>query len=235
MAIGGTLAILGLLVLLVGIVNLPSSTTHSYSSAAEVSNLAPGAPAWTWVIPAPSVNGGVTVVVNITANNSVDASLLTCVPSAALPPSHSSCYIWGQNSTNPYATLTDVTNLPYLVWITAPGPDAVHFHVSFQVSYVLTTGVPLWQASVIIAAGALLIAFGGIAAFLGFYLKGNPYEAPPPEAPLHPGEAEDAAAAVLPDEESPPPAEPAPSEEPAEEATTETQDPTVWDPRKKGG
>jgi hypothetical protein len=231
--IGGTLIALGLLVLTVGVVNFPSTTPYSNSNADEVTDLGPNAP-WTIEVFAPvasSVSASLTVT--ITANATVTAYIVATQPSSDCPPATTTtprypCVVWGGGpGTQLLAPLQNATQYPYIIWVVDPGPHTVSFHVAYSEGFVLKGGLPLWQATVITAAGAVLTGIGGLATFLGLFLKGNPYTAPrelPPESGPEGSDRD------RPSEESS-------TDEPKKDGSTEgepeaEQDPSVWDPRK---
>jgi hypothetical protein len=223
--VGGVLIVLGLLVLTAGITNLPAATTYTFSPAANVQNRDPGAPPWQFVVSSPvGVTPSPDVTVSVAANATVVAYLITVTPSGC-PSLTGHCVVWSAEGSNPMGSLTNATDYPYAIWVVAPGPSAVHFRVGFQGSYQVATGVSFWEASVIIAAGAILIGIGGVATFLGIFLKGNPY-APKPQPSLE---------GLPPEGTAEPPAEKETTRDPGKEADGTggtVDDPSQWDPRK---
>lgn len=245
---GGGLLVLGLLVVSVGLLDFPQTTGTQASG-----------PLSTFPIPAggfrtqnlsPAVQGvisGGNIEVQYSTSGPVDAYLLrgtgACQSTDYRSPSPSCILQFVGSKASGSLSTGSATSFPYVVDLVDPANVSVNGLGSFSVVSDLTQGIPLWQVMVILAAGGLLSVIGGVAAFLGFYLQGDPYAAgdgpaslPTPE-PLPEGGEEGGAtrdehggvegdrSEAKPSEERArgpvprpaAPAKPAPAQEPAEE------------------
>jgi hypothetical protein len=174
--IGAGLAVLGLLVLVAGVINLPGTDVVDHSSAFALSPL-PGS-SQNEVVPILS-GAGPPLTVTFHSNLPVQVYLATC-PGGPPPPV--TCTV----ARTPYAE----GNGTFLVG----GPLAPGYYLSVSNPYNRTAGVgimvtypldqpaglPAWEATVIILAGSILTGVGALSFFLGTFLRGNPYRPRPP-------------------------------------------------------
>lgn len=78
---------------------------------------------------------------------------------------------------------------PYLVVWNTSSPTPGVWQLSAAETVTTSLALPLWETVVIIAAGAALALVGGVAVFLGLFLRGGVYQGP---APVVSRSAEDA-------------------------------------------
>ena len=82
----------------------------------------------------------------------------------------------------------------YLLKVMNPGDSPFRFSSVVSVNYNPGSPLPVWSLGLILLAGIILLAIGGIAVFLGLFLPGGvyeepeepslgPFEPPPPEPP----------------------------------------------------
>ena len=177
---GGGLVALGLLVVGVGLLNLPQTNTILATQPIDFPLLLRDSN-HTEVLnpPIPALTGG-TITVQAQSNGSLNLYLLSggcSIPNFNDP--NGSCVLEIAYVTPGAApttlTLSPATSFPYVLDVVNRGTTTASVSGSVVIDAKQTTGLSLWEATVIMAAGGLLAAMGAIALFLGLFLGGGVY------------------------------------------------------------
>ena len=174
--IGAGLAILGLLVLVAGIINVPGTSVVDHSSSFVLTPLAGSSQ--NEVVPIVS-GAGSPLTLTFRSDLPVQVYLATCPQGPPPPPN---CTV--ARTPAPLANGTFLVNGPLApdYYLSVANPYNHTASMGILVAYPLDepAGLPAWEATVIILAGAILTGVGALSFFLGSFLRGNPYPPPPP-------------------------------------------------------
>jgi hypothetical protein len=184
--IGAILAVIGLLVIVIALLSFGGavSDTTTLSSSPFVVHTQE------WIVqPIPGRNGsGGPLQVQVAATQPLNVYLSTCPPpSGARPPASCTVASTGEPQSSANLSTPGPLTFPYYVTLENPSPylkSTVLF--SGKYSY-MVGGLPEWESLVLVAGGLILAVGGGLAFFLGIFLRGNPFRPPPGKAPQSPG------------------------------------------------
>ncbi len=169
--IGAGLAVLGLLVLVAGVINVPGTDVIDHSSSFVLSPLAGSSQ--NEIVPVGS-GAGSPLTLSFRSSLPVQVYLATC---AQGPPPPVNCTV--ARTPVPQQNGTFVVGGPLVpaYYLSVSNPYNRTASVGVLVEYPLdqTAGLSAWEATVIILAGALLTGVGALSFFLGTFLRGNPY------------------------------------------------------------
>lgn len=145
---------------------------------------------------------------NLTLNwSSSSPASVSLWPEAACPTGAGLCLrtaplaSWSFNSSGRW-WMTGAINERYFVSVADPGSTVLGFNDTLSENFTgASTGAaaPMWEHTLSLAGGGILLTIGGIALFLGLFLPGNVYRRPPAEPPTFPTEDFEA----IPDPETP--------------------------------
>ncbi len=174
--IGAGLAVLGLLVLVAGVINVPGTEVIDHSSSFVLSPGAGGSQ--NEVVP---ILSGAAPPLTLSFHSSlpVQVYLATC-PQGPPPPVN--CTVERTQIPQTSGTFVVTGALPPTYYLSVSNPYNRSASMGVLISYSLDqqAGLSAWEATVIILAGALLTGVGGLSFFLGTFLRGNPYSPPRP-------------------------------------------------------
>ena len=160
---------------------LPPAPTDMRSSSVSVSDLGANATR-TWVIPEVSANSG-TLALGWNSSGPASVSLWNagpCPSAAALCPAGKPLVNWTGNVTGAWS-MQGKLGSAYLVSVSNFGHAPISVSASLTETYVVPTvsqEVPAW--ALILLGGLVLLAIGGVAAFLGLFLEQGVYRPPRP-------------------------------------------------------
>lgn len=167
--------------LLVSLFFLPPAPTDMRTNAVSVTDLGANATR-TWEIPEASAYSG-TLVLGWNASGPASVALWTAAPcptADALCPSSKPIANWSGNVSGLWSFQGTVGSA-YLLSVSNFGHAPVSFSGSLTETYVVPTvsqEVPAW--ALILLGGLVLLAIGGVAAFLGLFLERGVFR--PPDA-----------------------------------------------------
>lgn len=177
---GGGLLALGLLVVGVGLLNLPQTNTTTATQPIDFPLLLANSN-HTEVLnpPIPALSGG-TITATIQSNGSLNVYLLSGGCSVMdLNHPNGSCVLKfttvapGASPTT--LVLSPATTFPYVLDVVDRGTTTAGVSGALVIDAKQTVGLSIWEATVIMAAGALLASMGALSLFLGFFLGGGVY------------------------------------------------------------
>ena len=177
------LLIVGIVIAVVGaavlssIFFLPSATTETRLGSVYVPQLGPGQ-SYTSLVEGTNVSSG-TLIVGWTATDNVSVQVYRTAPCSAPigvcatgPP----VVRWASNVSGHWST-TEALSFPMIFAVTDPGQVMISLQgIVFETYQV--GGVPTWAVLALIAGGGVLVGIGGLAVFLGLFLRGGIYPRP---------------------------------------------------------
>jgi len=153
-----------------------SVTTDQYS----IENPSiPGHTPWSQVVPR-VITTQSTVSVSWTTTAPANVSLTPAVPcSSALGvcPSGPAVLNWTGVDTGK-GTASSGSSSQFILQVSNPGSSSLRFSGVVSLSYNTGSPLPVWSLGLILVAGIILLAIGGIAVFLGLFLPGGVYDEP---------------------------------------------------------
>jgi hypothetical protein len=176
--IGGALVALGLLVVGIGLINLPSTTPATVDTSASTAIGTNEAYLTSVDAPPGATQGSLSVAWS--ANGPVDVYILDCNPTPPQNPPSNCILEEKMDAGSGSIDLASGSHWPYDVYVVNAGPNLVSISLGIEASAPAASGLPWWQTTGILVAGGLLAAIGAVAAFLGLFLASGAF-APPPE------------------------------------------------------
>ena len=179
--LGAGLAALGASLCVLGVLSYPESVMVKTTETSSIT--IPGGSSGSFSLTNASGSGGqyTSLSLHLDASNPIALWVGTCPFAGQVPPS---CVI-AENTTpsrDPSIVISS-PHLPYVVVVHVPGNSSSYVSMSAVLSSKTTQGLPLWEEVVVLAGAIVLLAGGSLAIFLGLFLRGNPYPAPPAKLP----------------------------------------------------
>jgi hypothetical protein len=170
---------------------LPPTTTQTQLGSVTVTNLGADL-SHNSLLSGTNVSSG-TFAISWTSTSTISAAIYRSAPCAtppALCPVGSPLVKWNANQSGRWLYQGSLT-FPLVLSIANPGPSMTTLQGTLVELYP-AGGLPTWALLSIIAGGGILVGIGGLAIFLGLFLRGGIYTQPGravPRAPaVNPGE-----------------------------------------------
>lgn len=239
--IGGVLVVLGLLVVTVGLINLPSPTHINASGPLKITYVAGSGDSVANLSAPVGISSGTISVDFTTTGGSLTLYLMSSSASCAQfnPPPGGSCVLASTSPCAASGTLSygGASSFPYVLDLVNCAKTASTISGGVLISGQSgSAGIPVWEITVLLGGGSVLAIIGGISAFLGVFLKGNVYgERPMPEilpeaeeGPEEEGGSASSGTSEGTEGSEKAPAKPAPSPKPAGSEAPAADEKALW-------
>ncbi|MDE1879566.1 MAG: hypothetical protein KGI89_03365 [Euryarchaeota archaeon] len=186
---GGVFVALGLLVVGVGLINFPSTSKITQTGGVPSTSISPNGHLVESVglsTQGVAITSG-WISVNLASSAQVQVYFLKATGSCANvdladPGASGPCVLVNVSATtnghggySAIFTANPATQYPYVLDVLNLGSAAALVDAGYTVTANTSSGIPLWEVTIVLVAAGALSVVGGILAFLGFFLRGNPY------------------------------------------------------------
>ncbi len=172
--LGLALCALAALLVLLGLFSYPQSV-ETRNTTNYTLTIPPGTTGNLTILGANGFSG---ITLSYTTSLPTYVWLTTCPPTGSIPPP---CVAYNNQTGSLSGSYSSShSSWPYYLVLRNVGRSTSSLSLTVVLTEHTENGLPMWEVITVFASAGVLAAGGSLAAFLGFFLRGDPYQSPAP-------------------------------------------------------